>query len=91
MLFALAFAFGAFCMFSAEATYDSNAMTQTAPDTQTQVIVAAATAFLNSLSAEQRTQVYSPQSVGGDPTKHIHTIYRDPTDNYGAKWLKQHD
>ena len=32
---------------------------------------------------------YAPQSVGGDPTKHIHTIYRDPTNNYGAKWLKQ--
>ena len=27
---------------------------------------------------------YAPQSVGGDPTKHIHTIYRDPTNNYGA-------
>jgi Protein of unknown function (DUF3500) len=32
---------------------------------------------------------YAPQSVGGDPLNHIHTIYRDPTNNYGAKWLKQ--
>ena len=32
---------------------------------------------------------YAPQSVGGDPTKHIHTIYRDPTNNYGKKWFKQ--
>ena len=28
---------------------------------------------------------YAPQSVGGDPRKHIHTIYRDPANNYGAK------
>ena len=32
---------------------------------------------------------YAPQSVGGDPLNHIHTIYRDPTNNDGAKWLKQ--
>ena len=32
---------------------------------------------------------YAPQCVGGDPLNHIHTIYRDPTNNYGAKWLKQ--
>jgi hypothetical protein len=31
---------------------------------------------------------YAPQSLGGDPTKHIHTIYRDPTNDYGKKWLK---
>jgi hypothetical protein len=30
---------------------------------------------------------YAPQRLGGDPTKHIHTIYRDPTNEYGAKWL----
>ena len=60
MLLALAFAFGAFCMSAAEATDASNAMTQTAPDAQTQVIVAAATAFLNSLSPEPRTQVHFP-------------------------------
>ena len=31
---------------------------------------------------------YAPQRMGGDPTKHIHTIYRDPTNEYGAKWRK---
>jgi hypothetical protein len=30
---------------------------------------------------------YAPQRLGGDVTKHIHTIYRDPTNEYGAKWL----
>jgi hypothetical protein len=28
---------------------------------------------------------YAPQPLGGDPTMHIHTIYRDPTDDYGKK------
>jgi hypothetical protein len=32
---------------------------------------------------------YAPQRMGGDPTKHIHTIYRDPTNDYGAKWWKK--
>jgi len=31
---------------------------------------------------------YAPQRLGGDPTKHIHTIYRDPTNEYGVKWAK---
>jgi hypothetical protein len=31
---------------------------------------------------------YAPQRLGGDPTKHIHTIYRDPTNDYGTKWWK---
>ncbi|MGO8698659.1 MAG: DUF3500 domain-containing protein [Limisphaerales bacterium] len=31
---------------------------------------------------------YAPQRLGGDPTQHIHTIYRDPTNDYGAKWWK---
>ncbi|HEX4794610.1 MAG TPA: DUF3500 domain-containing protein [Humisphaera sp.] len=31
---------------------------------------------------------YAPQQMGGDATKHIHTIYRDPTNDYGAKWWK---
>jgi hypothetical protein len=31
---------------------------------------------------------YAPQSMGGDPTKHIHTMYRDPTNDYGKKWWK---
>ncbi|MGC3990465.1 MAG: DUF3500 domain-containing protein [Chthoniobacteraceae bacterium] len=31
---------------------------------------------------------YSPQTLGGDTTRHTHTIYRDPVNDYGAKWLK---
>lgn len=30
---------------------------------------------------------YAPQRLGGDSAKHIHTIYRDPTNEYGKKWL----
>ena len=26
---------------------------------------------------------YAPQPLGGDPSMHIHTIYRDPTNDYG--------
>lgn len=29
---------------------------------------------------------FSPQSVGGDPTMHVHTIYRDPTNDYGLQF-----
>lgn len=29
---------------------------------------------------------YAPQRMGGDPTRHIHTIYRDPSNDYGAAW-----
>ncbi|GAN54149.1 hypothetical protein Tasa_017_032 [Tanticharoenia sakaeratensis NBRC 103193] len=29
---------------------------------------------------------FSPQGVGGDPTMHVHTVYRDPTDNYGTRY-----
>jgi hypothetical protein len=32
---------------------------------------------------------YAPQRLGGDSTKHIHTIYRDPTNEYGKKWLTE--
>jgi len=32
---------------------------------------------------------FAPQRLGGDATKHIHTIYRDPTNDYGLKWWKQ--
>jgi len=32
---------------------------------------------------------YAPQRLGGDVTKHIHTIYREPKNDYGAKWLAQ--
>lgn len=28
---------------------------------------------------------YAPQSMGGSAVNHIHTIYRDPTDDYGVK------
>jgi len=28
---------------------------------------------------------YAPQQMGGDPSNHIHTIYRDPTNDYGRK------
>ncbi len=31
---------------------------------------------------------YAPQRMGRDPTGHIHTIYRDPTNDYGTKWWK---
>jgi len=29
---------------------------------------------------------YSPQQMGGDPANHIHGIYRDPTNDYGAEY-----
>lgn len=28
---------------------------------------------------------YAPQRLGGDLTMHVHTIYRDPTNDYGRK------
>lgn len=28
---------------------------------------------------------YSPQPLGGDPAMHVHTIYRDPTNDYGRR------
>ena len=28
---------------------------------------------------------YAPQPLGGDPSMHVHTIYRDPTNDYGRK------
>jgi len=31
---------------------------------------------------------FSPQGVGGDPTMHVHTIYRDPMNNYGNAFNK---
>ncbi|MFC4453594.1 DUF3500 domain-containing protein [Deinococcus sonorensis] len=31
---------------------------------------------------------YSPQSMGNDPANHIHSMYRDPTNEYGAAWVK---
>jgi hypothetical protein len=32
---------------------------------------------------------YAPQKLGGDPSMHIHTIYRDPTNDYGRKVAAQ--
>ncbi|HXT38858.1 MAG TPA: DUF3500 domain-containing protein [Candidatus Angelobacter sp.] len=29
---------------------------------------------------------YAPQRLGGDVTMHLHTMYRDPTDDYGKKF-----
>jgi hypothetical protein len=29
---------------------------------------------------------FSPQGVGGDVTMHVHTMYRDPTNDYGIKF-----
>ena len=29
---------------------------------------------------------YAPQGLGGNPVNHIHTIYRDPTNDYGKKY-----
>lgn len=29
---------------------------------------------------------FSPQGVGGDATMHVHTMYRDPTNDYGAAY-----
>jgi hypothetical protein len=26
---------------------------------------------------------YAPQAMGGDPSLHVHTMYRDPTNDYG--------
>jgi Protein of unknown function (DUF3500) len=32
---------------------------------------------------------YSPQTLGGDPALHVHTMYRDPTNDYGKGMIKQ--
>jgi hypothetical protein len=29
---------------------------------------------------------YAPQTLGGDPALHVHTMYRDPTNDYGKKY-----
>jgi hypothetical protein len=31
---------------------------------------------------------YAPQRLGGDPTLHVHAMYRDPTNDYGRKLSK---
>lgn len=32
---------------------------------------------------------FSPQGVGGDLTQHVHTVYRDPTNDYGQTFTRQ--
>jgi hypothetical protein len=32
---------------------------------------------------------YAPQTLGGDPAMHVHTMYRDPTNDYGRGIVKQ--
>lgn len=32
---------------------------------------------------------YAPQTLGGDPGLHVHTMYRDPTNDYGRKFLQR--
>jgi len=31
---------------------------------------------------------YAPQQMGGDASLHVHTMYRDPTNDYGRKYVK---
>ncbi len=32
---------------------------------------------------------YAPQTLGGDPAMHVHTLYRDPTNDYGRKFTRK--
>ncbi|MBV9269234.1 MAG: DUF3500 domain-containing protein [Acidobacteriaceae bacterium] len=32
---------------------------------------------------------YAPQRLGGDPAMHVHTMYRDPTNDYGRKFTEK--
>ena len=32
---------------------------------------------------------YAPQTLGGDPALHVHTMYRDPTNDYGRKFVSK--
>lgn len=32
---------------------------------------------------------YAPQTLGGDPAMHVHTMYRDPTNDYGRQFSHQ--
>ena len=32
---------------------------------------------------------YAPQQMGGDPAMHVHTMYRDPTNDYGKGIIKK--
>jgi hypothetical protein len=71
-----------------------------AATTSTSRIVAAADMFLSTLDPKQRRAVlfafddhlvieYAPQTLGGDPSMHVHTMYRDPTNDYGRKFTSQ--
>ena len=31
---------------------------------------------------------FAPQSRGGDPSNHLHNMYRNPANDYGTEWLK---
>lgn len=31
---------------------------------------------------------YAGQDLGGDPLDHLHSIYRDPSNEYGVKWIE---
>jgi hypothetical protein len=31
---------------------------------------------------------FSPQGLGGDPSNHLHNMYRDPSNDYGAAWTR---
>ena len=33
---------------------------------------------------------FSPQGVGGDPSNHVHTMYRDPTNDYARALLNKY-
>ncbi len=32
---------------------------------------------------------YAPQTLGGDPGLHVHTMYRDPTNDYGRRFISK--
>lgn len=32
---------------------------------------------------------YTGQDLGGNPLDHIHSVYRNPTNEYGAQWIKK--
>ena len=38
------------------------------------------------VSAPTLVLEFSPQGLGGDPANHLHNMYRDPTNEYGAAW-----
>lgn len=48
---------------------------------------AAGTAYFR-VTAPTAVIEFSPQSMGGDPSNHLHNMYRDPTNDYGAAWTK---